>query len=129
MQLGLGAVALEQADMHRRILNHPVVLQIFVKNKKIYWYEYQFATIGQISVVHIWPNDMSSFTMYGSFNAVDSALDRFQPKYVFSVGVAFGIDPSKQSLGDVLVAKNLVFYDSFNKITDGTIKLRPDDTW
>lgn len=90
---------------------------------------YQFATIGHISVVHIWPNDMSSFTMYGSFNAVDSALDRFQPKYVFSVGVAFGIDPSKQSLGDVLVAKNLVFYDSFNKVTDGTIKLRPDDTY
>ena len=90
---------------------------------------YQFATIGSIPIVHIWPSDMSSFTMYGSFNAVDTALDLFHPKYVFSVGVAFGIDPGRQQLGSVLVAKNLVFYDSFNKVTDGTIKLRPEDTY
>lgn len=90
---------------------------------------YQFAKIDSIPVVHIWPNDMSSFTMYGSFSAVDAALDRFQPKYIFAVGVAFGIDPGKQALGDVLVAKHLVFYDTFNKVTDGTIKLRPDDTY
>jgi len=90
---------------------------------------YQFAKIGPIPVVHIWPNDMSSFTMYGSFSAVDAALNCFQPKYIFAVGVAFGIDPTKQALGDVLVAKNLVFYDAFNKVTDGTIKLRSDDTY
>lgn len=90
---------------------------------------YQFAKIGSIPVVHIWPNDMSSFTMYGSFSAVDVALDHFQPKYIFAVGVAFGIDPDEQSLGDVLVAKHLVFYDAFNKVTDGIIKLRSDDTY
>lgn len=90
---------------------------------------YQFAEIGSIPVVHIWPNDMSSFTMYGSFSAVDAALNYFQPKYIFAVGVAFGIDPTKQALGDVLVAKHLVFYDAFNKVTDGTIKLRSDDTY
>lgn len=90
---------------------------------------YQFARIGSIPVVHIWPSDMSSFTMYGSFSAVDAALNCFQPKYIFAVGVAFGIDPAKQALGDVLVAKHLVFYDAFNKVTDGTIKLRPDDTY
>lgn len=90
---------------------------------------YQFATIDSVPVVHIWPNDMSSFTMYGSFSAVDAALDLFQPKYIFAVGVAFGIDPGNQALGDVLVAKNLVFYDSFNKVTDGTTRLRPDDTY
>ncbi len=90
---------------------------------------YQFVKIESIPVVHIWPSDKSSFTMYGSFSAVDAALDRFQPKYIFAVGVAFGIDPGKQALGDVLVAKHLVFYDTFNKVTDGTIKLRPDDTY
>ena len=90
---------------------------------------YQFAEIGSIPLVHIWPNDMSSFTLYGSFSAVDAALDRFQPKYIFAVGVSFGIDPNKQALGDVLVAKHLVFYDAFNKVTDGIIKLRSDDTY
>lgn len=90
---------------------------------------YQFAKIDSVSVVHIWPNDMSSFTMYGSFSAVDSALDLFQPKYIFAIGVAFGIDPVKQALGDVLIAKHLVFYDAFNKVTDGIIRLRADDTY
>lgn len=90
---------------------------------------YQFASINSIPVLHIWPTDKSSYTRYGSFSAVDAALDRFSPKYVLSVGVAFGIDPNKQSLGDVLIAKNLVFYDSFNKVTNGKIKLRPQDTY
>lgn len=90
---------------------------------------YQFAKIGSIPVLHIWPTDKSSFTLYGSFSAVDAALDRFSPKYVVAVGVAFGIDPEHQSLGHVLIAKNLVFYDSFNKVTDGKMKLRPQDTY
>lgn len=89
---------------------------------------YQFATIDSIPVLHIWPTDKSSYTLYGSFSAVDAALDKFTPKYVLAVGVAFGVDPKKQSLGDVLIAKDLVFYDSFNKVTDGMIKLRPQDT-
>lgn len=90
---------------------------------------YQFTKIQSVPVVHIWPNDMSSFTMYGSFSAIDTALDRFHPKYIFAVGVAFGIDPINQSLGDVLVAKNLVFYDTFNKVTNGMVKLRSEDTY
>lgn len=90
---------------------------------------YQFASIDSIPVLHIWPTDKSSYTLYGSFSAVDGALDRFSPKYVLAVGVAFGIDPNKQSLGDVLVAKDLVFYDNFNKVTDGKMKLRPQDTY
>lgn len=123
----LSANSVEGRIVTRRLMqeNNGHELDTFVIDGHLY----QFATIGSIPIVHIWPSDMSSFTMYGSFNAVDSALDRFQPKYVFSVGVAFGIDPSEQSLGDVLVAKHLVFYDSFNKVTDGTIKLRSDDTY
>ena len=101
------------------------MLDTFVANGHLY----QFAMIDSVSVVHIWPNDMSSFTMYGSFSAVDTALDLFHPKYIFAVGVSFGIDPCSQSLGDVLVAKHLVFYDAFNKVTDGKIKLRPEDTY
>lgn len=90
---------------------------------------YQFATIDSVPVLHIWPSDTSSFTQYGSFSAVDSALDMFQPKYVLSVGVAFGIDPQNQAIGDVLIAKELIPYDSFNKVSDGEMKLRPIDVY
>lgn len=90
---------------------------------------HQFATINSIPILHIWASDTSSYTQYGSFSAVDAALEKFTPKYVMSVGVAFGINPEKQSLGDVLVAKQLVFYDNFNKVTDGRIKFKPQETY
>lgn len=88
---------------------------------------YQFAKIYGIPVVHIWPQGTSSFTVHGSFLALKAAFHRFTPKYVFSVGVAFGADSNTQELGDVLVADHLVFYDSFNKITDGKLTLSPDE--
>lgn len=90
---------------------------------------FQFAYIEGIPVCHIWPTDTASFTQYGSFSALEAALEKATPKYVMSVGVAFGIDPNKQSLGDVLVSKELVFYDHFNKVTDGRIKLNSHETY
>ena len=88
---------------------------------------YQFATIRNINIVHMHPNSTSSFTVGGSANAVRSALDRFRPKLVISLGVAFGIDPKKQHLGDVLLSSAVIPYDIFNKDTDGDITLRSQD--
>ena len=99
------------------------VLDRITEDKHIY----QFATINDIPVVHIWPQETSSFTVHGSFLALKAALSRFTPKYVFSVGVAFGSDTNSQKLGDVLVSERLVFYDSFNKITNGKLILSPDE--
>ena len=90
---------------------------------------FQFADIEGIPVCHIWSADTASFTQYGSFSALEAALENTIPKYVMSVGVAFGIDPNNQSLGDVLVSKDLVFYDHFNKVTDGRIKLNSHETY
>lgn len=91
---------------------------------------YQFATFQgkkEISVVHIWPQGTSSFTIHGSFHALRAALHRFHPTFVFSLGVAFGASPSEQEFGDVLVSERLVFYDAFNKITDRKMTLSPDE--
>jgi len=88
---------------------------------------YQFAYIQNIKIVHMHPNSTSSFTLGGSANAVRSALERFRPKLVVSLGVAFGIEPEKQQLGDVILSGNVIPYDVFNKDTDGVIRLRNDD--
>lgn len=104
-------------------LNHVEKLERIMADKVIY----QFSSINEKRIVHIWPQGTSSFTEHGSFNALQAAFNRFNPKYVFSVGVAFGADPTHQNLGDVLVADHLVFYDSFNKVNDGTITLSPDE--
>jgi len=88
---------------------------------------YQFAKIGDKSIVHIWPQSTSSFTIHGSFLSLKAAFERFTPKYVISLGVAFGASPKEQSLGDVLIADHLIFYDSFNKMTDGKLTLSTDE--
>ena len=88
---------------------------------------YQFAKINGIPIVHIWPRGTSSFTIHDSFATLRAALQRFSPKYVFSVGVAFGADSNTQKLGDVLISERLVFYDSFSKLTDGKLQLSPDE--
>ena len=90
---------------------------------------FQFGTIEGITVCHIWPTNTASFTQYGSFSALEAALYHTTPKYVMSVGVAFGIDPENHFLGDVLVSKALVFYDHFNKVTDGNTTLNPNEVY
>ncbi len=88
---------------------------------------YQFAAVRNVKIVHMHPDSTSSFTVGGSANAVRSALERFRPKLIVSLGVAFGIDAKKQHLGDVLLSSAVIPYDVFNKDTDGVITLRSKD--
>ncbi len=90
---------------------------------------YQFATINNIKIVHMHPNSTSSFANGGSADTVRSALNRFRPKLVVSLGVAFGIDPAKQELGDVLLSSAIIPYDVFNKDINGVIWLRNEDKY
>lgn len=90
---------------------------------------YQFASIRNINIVHMHPNSTASYTKDGSANAVRSALEKFCPKLVVSLGVAFGIDPINQSLGDVLLSSALIPYDVHNKDTNYKIKLRSKDIY
>lgn len=71
-------------------------------------YVYQFATISGINIVHLHPDTQSSFTEGGSAHAVRDALERFRPKLIVSLGVAFGIKPKEQHLGDVLISQEIV---------------------
>lgn len=85
--------------------------------------KFHFGTIAGKHVVHVQPKDMSSFTRDGSFSTIEFILKRYKPQLVVSVGVAFGADAEKQNLGDVIVSKRLLPYDSSNKYSDGRIKL------
>ena len=85
---------------------------------------YQFATIQNIPIVHIWPKDKASFTRFGSSYAVQKALSSgLKPQYLFSIGVAYGIDFHCQELGDVLTSEKVILYDTYNKLTNGEISL------
>ncbi|MDP2219553.1 MAG: PQQ-binding-like beta-propeller repeat protein [Hydrogenophaga sp.] len=59
-----------------------------------------------------------------SQRAVSDLLAAFQPRAVVAVGIAFGVDPQKQQLGDVLVSKFIVDYEMGKVHQNGKLSLR-----
>lgn len=91
----------------------------------------------QIKIAYIAPPGTSSFSRNGSHKAVVHALRRFEgfgvdeyPSLIVSLGVAFGMypaitkdcPPQRQNLGDVLIAKSIIAYDSKYKAENGELK-------
>lgn len=56
-------------------------------------------------------SEMGSDTLGGSLLTVKDAISEVKPSAVIMVGIAFGINPKKQKIGEVLVAKQLLAYD------------------
>ncbi len=106
-------------------LNSGKLLDRIVADKRLY----QFAEVEGFKIVHIWPDNVSSFTQHGAFKALSDAFKRFSPERVISLGVAFGADATIQEIGDVLVSQSIIPYDAFNKVTDGTINLAPTEVY
>lgn len=65
-------------------------------------------------------SEMGSDTLGGSLLTVKDAITEVKPSAVIMVGIAFGIDPKKQKVGEVLVAKQLQAYDLQRVGTAGT---------
>lgn len=47
----------------------------------------------------------------GSLVTVNDAIEALRPTWVLMVGIAFGVDPLRQSIGDVLIPTEVIFYD------------------
>ena len=52
------------------------------------------------------------------------AIAAWHPRAVIAVGIAFGVDSAKQSIGDVLVSESIQGYDLARVNADGTLTLR-----
>src|SRR6266853_2396632 len=56
-------------------------------------------------------SEMGSAGVGGAQQSVSKALAALEPNAVLMVGIAFGIDDQKQSIGDVLVSQQLTMYE------------------
>lgn len=54
------------------------------------------------------------------------AIEHWHPRAIIAVGIAFGLDETKQSIGDVLVATQIQDYDLGRLNKDGTLTPRGD---
>lgn len=75
---------------------------------------------GEYKVVHVHQHQMGSNRDLGMRKTLEAVFSFFKPNVVFSMGVAFGIDPTTQNIGDVLVSHK-VFPYSENKVRDDII--------
>lgn len=71
-------------------------------------------------------SEMGAGGKSGSQEAVRKAIIAIRPTTVIMVGIAFGIDDSKYSIGDILVSKQLLLYDLQRVNSDASITLRGD---
>ena len=70
-------------------------------------------------------SEMGAGGLGASQQAVQKAITALQPHAVIMVGIAFGVNEDKQKIGDVLVSKQLMLYDS-QRIGVGEIVSRGD---
>jgi nucleoside phosphorylase len=76
---------------------------------------YDFGQIGPAGAVMVRSKDMGPFAV---IHCVDEGIERFSPHTVIMVGIAFGLHPNEQEIGDVLVATQIMNCD-FQKIRTG----------
>lgn len=71
-------------------------------------------------VAHVHQHQMGANRDLGMRKTLEEVFSVFRPNVVFSMGVAFGIDPQTQNIGDVLVSHKIFPY-SENKVNDDSI--------
>lgn len=71
-------------------------------------------------------SEMGAGGISGSQISVQQAIAELEPKTVIMAGIGFGIDKTKQAIGDILVSKQLLMYDLQRMNQNGTVTLRGD---
>ncbi len=84
---------------------HPDGTPDKLKKEEIFYND--LGTFGSLKIVHrISPQGIGE-----AQRAVSEAIRHWHPRAVIGVGIAFGVNPQKQQIGDVLVAKSVRDYE------------------
>jgi len=94
--------------------NHESVRQVTIDNETYYLGRY-----GVYNTVVV-KSRMGSASPGAAMLVTKQAQDLWKPRATIAVGVAFGMDPSKQRLGDVLIAREIIPY---NPIRAGAVTI------
>jgi nucleoside phosphorylase len=71
---------------------------------------YDLGSHGNVQVFMV-QSEMGIATPGGALLTVDHAIDRLKPQAVIMCGIAFGLRPNKQKIGDILISKQLEYYE------------------
>jgi nucleoside phosphorylase/tetratricopeptide (TPR) repeat protein len=73
---------------------------------------YQDLGVVNDASIFMMQSEMGSGGLGASQQAVQKGIDALSPSAVIMVGIAFGVNEEKQRIGDVLVSKQLMLYES-----------------
>ena len=121
--IGCKILIITANDIEKNILHQQIIVQnptqqiirIIAGNVAYFIFHW-----GAYKVVHVHQHQIGANRDYGLRSTLTEVLNNFHPNVVFSLGVAFGIDPNVQCIGDVLVSYK-VFPYSENKIINDCI--------
>lgn len=96
------------------------------KPVKIDGFSYRrFERFGDYEIFHQ-ISGMGSGGIDGSQESVRRSLSAVAPSAVLMIGIAFGVDPSKQPIGTILISKQIQMYELQRINSDHSITLRGD---
>ena len=69
--------------------------------------------LGTVNATHVWlaQPEMGAGSLGAAQQTVQKGIEALEPSAVVMVGIAFGVDPETQKIGDILVAKQLLLYE------------------
>jgi len=82
------------------------ILKVFKDN-----YTYYIGKFGKYGIALV-QSGMGSMSANGSIITVKTALDNIKSPIVIMIGIAFGVDDTKQNIGDVLISETIIPYNS-----------------
>ncbi len=87
---------------------------------------YFIGRFGAYNVIHV-QSDMGAMNRDAVMTTVDNAIKMWKPRGIIMVGVAWGMNKGKQRIGDVLISKKILQYETA-KISNGSTIPRGADT-
>ena len=100
------ATDVETQALHN-VINHPIYRLILGDGT------YYLGRVGSYNVIHVQCQQMGSISPGGSSQTISMALSEWsQVKAVIMIGICFGFDKSKQSIGDVIVSTSIKNYET-----------------
>lgn len=87
---------------------------------------YFIGRFGAYNVIHV-QSDMGAMNRDAVMTTVDNAIRMWNPRGIIMVGVAWGMNKGKQKIGDVLISKKILQYETA-KISNGNTIPRGADS-
>ena len=115
---------IEKAILHYEMAKGNLQKIKVIIHNDISYYVFEW---GKYTVLHIHQLNCGADTEFGTSFVLNEALHHCNPHVIISLGVAFGIDPWNQRIGEVIVSERILPYNANKRKENKIIAIRNQD--